>query len=403
MNQGALGFSTRAIHHGHNPYSGEGGLTPPIHVSSTYCFASAEQGGRRFAGEEGGHVYSRLGNPTLALLEERMASLEGAEAALATSSGMGAITSLMWTLLRPGDELITDKTLYGCTFSFYRHGLAEFGIKVVHADLSDPAAAEAAITPATKGIMFETPANPNMRVVDIAVMAGIARRHGLWTVVDNTYMTPWLQRPIALGADFVVHSATKYLGGHGDLMAGIVLGRHDDIQKVRMSGLKDMTGACLSAHDAHLVLRGMKTLALRMERHCASAQRIAEHLAGHPAVAAVHYPGLPGFPGREVMARQASGFGGMIAFEMKGGREAGIDLLNRLELFIRAVSLGDAESLVQHPASMTHSTYTPEEREEHGIGEGLVRMSVGLEDPDDLLADLDQALNWVAGRTHRAA
>ncbi len=387
------GFATRAIHEGYDPYSGAGALTPPIHVSSTYTFPTAEDGGARFAGEQAGLIYSRLGNPSTQLLETRIASLEGAEAAVVTGSGMGAIASLFWTLLRPGDELITDQTLYGCTFSFFHHGLAEFGITIKHVDLRDPANLATAIGPATKGVYFETPANPNMRVVDISAVAAECKRQGIWTAVDNTYLTPYLQRPIEHGADFVVHSATKYLGGHGDLLAGAVAGPADVMERVRMSGVKDMTGSCLSAVDAHLVLRGLKTLQLRMDRHSASAMQVAEFLAEQPGVDRVSYPGLSADPGYSVMQRQARAAGGMLAVDLRGGREAGIRFINRLRLFTRAVSLGDCESLAQHPASMTHSTYTPEERLRHGIGEGLIRLSVGLEDVDDLLADLAQSLD----------
>ncbi len=242
-------------------------------------------------------------------------------------------------------------------------------------------------------MFFESPANPNMRLVDIAAIAAIARRHGAQTVVDNTYCTPYLQRPIELGADFVLHSATKYLGGHGDLLAGAIVGPKETLDHVRFHGLKDMTGAVLSSQDAFLVLRGLKTLNLRMDRHCTNAQGVAEFLAAHPKVAVVHFPGLPSFPQFALAQRQMAQPGGMIAFELKDGIAAGRRFMNALQLFTRAVSLGDAESLAQHPASMTHAFYTLEEREHHLIGEGLVRLSVGLEDLADLVADLRQALD----------
>ena len=386
------GFSTRAIHHAYDPYAGTGDLNPPIHVSSTYTFPTVEDGAARFAGEQAGYVYSRVGNPTTVLLEQRLADLEGGEAALVTASGMGATTSLLWTLLKPGDEVIADKTLYGCTFGFFHHGLARFGVKITHIDLTDPANLAAAIGPATRVVYFETPANPNMRLADIAAIAAIARRHGALTVVDNTYCTPYLQRPIELGADYVVHSATKYLGGHGDLIAGAIVGPRESLDEVRFQGIKDMTGAVLSSQDAFLILRGLKTLALRMDRHCANAQAIAEFLARHDKVAVCHYPGLTGFPQYDLARRQMARPGGMVAFELKGGIEAGRRFMNALGLITRAVSLGDAESLAQHPASMTHSFYTPEQRAAHLISEGLVRISAGLEDADDLLADVEQAL-----------
>lgn len=386
------GFSTRAIHHGYDPLDAEGALTPPLHLTSTFAFETAEQGGARFAGEAEGHIYTRISNPTTDLLERRMASLEGGEAAVAMASGMGAITSVLWSILRAGDELITDKTLYGCTFSFFQHGLSRFGITVRHVDLTNPIALETAMTDKTKVVYFETPANPNMRLVDIAAISAIARRRGAKTVVDNTYATPVQTRPLAHGADIVVHSATKYLGGHGDLVAGIAIGSAEDMADVRMIGVKDMTGAVLAPFNAMLILRGLKTLQLRVERHAASAQRVAEALEAHAGIETVHYPGLTSFPQHALAKQQMTGFGGMIAFELKGGYAAGIAMMNRLRLIRRAVSLGDAETLIQHPASMTHSTYTREEREAHGISEGLVRISVGLENVDDILDDLHQAL-----------
>jgi len=393
------GFTTRAIHHAYDPYSGYGALNPPLYLSSTYTFPTVEDGAARFAGEQEGFVYSRVGNPTTALLEARIANLEGGEVALVTASGMGATTSLLWTLLAPGDEVIADKTLYGCTFGFFNHGLAKFGVRITHIDLSVPENLEKALNSSTKIVFFESPANPNMRLIDIAAIAELAHRQGAKVVVDNTYCTPYLQRPLALGADFVVHSATKYLGGHGDLIAGAIVGPKETIDQVRFYGLKDMTGAVLSSQDAFLILRGLKTLALRMHRHSENAQGIAEYLTAHPEVAVCHYPGLPTFPQYDLARRQMKLPGGMVAFELKGGIEAGKRFMNNLKLITRAVSLGDAESLAQHPASMTHSFYTPEERAEHLISEGLVRISAGLEDLDDLLGDVAQALTALTDGT----
>jgi methionine-gamma-lyase len=386
-------FSTRAIHAGYDATQHDGALVPPLHLSSTFVFETAEAGAELFSGAREGYFYSRIANPTVDLLERRLATLEGAEAAVATASGMGAIAAVFWSFLKPGDEVIVDKTLYGCTFAFMRHGLARFGVTVTHVDLTDPGNLVAAIGDATKIVHFETPANPNMRLVDIAAIAAIAREHDARTVVDNTYATPVLTQPITLGADIVVHSATKYLGGHGDLVGGIALGTQADMQMVRLVGVKDMTGAVMAPFNAMLVLRGLKTLKLRMAEHCRSALSVAAMLDAHPAVAAVHYPGLPGFAQHDLARRQMPGFGGMIAFELKGGHAAGVAMMNRLALVQRAVSLGDAESLIQHPASMTHSTYTPEERREHGISDGLVRLSVGLEEVEDIIADLVQALD----------
>ncbi len=386
------GFSTRAIHYGYDPAAHHGALVPPVYQTSTFAFPSAEYGAACFSGAEKGYIYSRIANPTLDLLEQRMAVLEGGEAAVAFASGMGAITAVCWTLLKAGDEIIVDKTLYGCTFAFFHHGLERFGVSVRHVDLTDPQALAASLSARTRLVYFETPANPNMRLADIAALSELAHAHGALVVVDSTYCTPWLQRPLEHGADIVVHSATKYLGGHGDLTAGVVVCNAELATQVRMVGLKDMTGAVLSPHDANLILRGLKTLALRMERHCDNAEKLAAYLACHADVARVSFPGLPDAPQHALAKRQMRRFGGMLAFELKGGLGAGRRFMNALNLITRAVSLGDAETLAQHPASMTHSTYTPEERAAALIPDGLVRLSAGLEDSEDLLADLEQAL-----------
>lgn len=387
------GFSTKAIHHGYDPRDHHGALVPPVYLTSTFTFASAEEGGRCFAGEADGYIYTRIANPTLALLESRMAALEGGAAAIAFGSGMGAITATLWTLLRPGDEIVVDKTLYGCTFAFLHHGIGQFGVRVTHVDMTDPAAVERAMAGNPKVVYFETPANPNMRLVDIAAVATVAHRAGALVVVDNTYCSPYLQQPLALGADVVVHSATKYISGHGDVTAGIAVASNAELaERIRLQGLKDMTGAVLSPQDAALLLRGLKTLALRMDRHCANAMAVARTLQAHPAVAKVHYPGLESDPQHALAKRQMRQPGGMIAFELHGGLGAGMRFINALRMVACAVSLGDAESLAQHPASMTHSTYTPEERAAAGVSDGLVRLSAGLEDTADLLADIERAL-----------
>ncbi len=385
-------FSTMAIHHGYNPMDNEGALAPPLHLTSTYAFETAEAGGEMFAGERAGYIYSRISNPTCDLLERRIAVLEGAEAGLALASGMGAITATMWTLLAPGDEIILDKTLYGCTFSFMQHGLVKFGVTVTHVDLTKPENLDAAISEKTKVVYFETPANPNMRLVDIQAISDIAHAHDAHVVVDNTYATPYLTQPIKHGADIVLHSATKYLGGHGDVVAGLLVGSEELVMEIRLYGMKDMTGAVMAPFNAMLILRGIKTLELRMDRHCSSAETVAELLEQSRGVQKVWYPGLESFEQHDLASRQMAQFGGMIAFELEGGMQAGIEMMNKFQMITRAVSLGDAETLVQHPASMTHSTYTPEERAAHGISEGLVRLSIGLEGIDDVIADLEQAL-----------
>ena len=395
-NQRPQGFATRSIHAGYDPLDYHGSLNPPVFLTSTYAFDRSDTGSDRFAGTAPGYIYSRVGNPTATVLETRLAALEEGEAALATSSGMGAITAVIWTLLKAGDEIVADKTLYGCTFALLHHQVARFGITTRFVDLTDPKNLSQALTAKTRMVLTETPSNPNMRLVDIAATAELCRARGVLFVVDNTYCTPYLQRPIPLGADVVVHSATKYLGGHGDLLAGAIVARKELIEQFRFVGVKELNGACISALDAFLVLRGLKTLSLRMDRHCETAMRLAHELEGHPAIKQVFYPGLDTHPQKSLASRQMKAFGGMIAIEMKGGLQAGKAFMDALDLVTRAVSLGDAESLVQHPASMTHSTYSPEERASHGFTDGLIRLSVGLEDYDDLRADLIHALDQQA-------
>jgi methionine-gamma-lyase len=386
------GFSTRAIHHGYDPFLHHGALNPPLYLNATYAFSSTEQGQKRFLGEEQGFVYSRIGNPTEAVLEKKLAQLEGGEAALATASGMGAITSLLWSFLQPGDEILADQTLYGCTYALLTEGISKFGVKTVFADFTHPDQLADKINANTRFLFFETPANPNMRIIDIKKISDIAHQYGTRVIVDNTYCTPYLQRPIELGADFVVHSMTKYLCGHGDVIAGAIIGMQEDIQHIHLFGVKDMTGAVISPFDAYLVIRGLKTLEIRMDRHSASALKLAQFIEQHEAVSEIYYPGLPSHPQHELAKTQMKDFGGMIAFELKGGYEAGVKFMDRLKLAMRAVSLGDAETLVQHPASMTHITYSPEDRSKHGISDGLIRISVGLENVQDILQDIEQAL-----------
>lgn len=392
MTQSNKHFNTQAIHYGYSPLDSQGALVPPVFQTSTFVFPTAQYGADCFAGKQKGHFYSRISNPTLELLEKRLAQLENGEGAVVFSSGIGAITSSCWSLLKPGDELIADMTLYGCTFTFFNHGLAKFGIKIKHVDLTNLEKLKEAITEKTKLIFFETPANPNMRVSDITKISEIAHQHNILVMVDSTYCSPYLQQPLGLGADIVVHSMTKYLSGHGDVTAGVIITTHALADKIRVEGLKDMTGACLSPHDASLILRGIKTLGIRMEQICQNAQRIAQYLEDNPKVETIYYPGLASFPQYELAKRQMRLAGGMIAIELKGGINAGREFLNRLNLFSRAVSLGDCESLAQHPATMTHATYSAEERQRHGISDGLIRLSIGLEDVNDLIADLKQAL-----------
>jgi methionine-gamma-lyase len=394
-----MGFGTKTIHGGNHGNSEFGALANPIYRTSTFTFTSAEEGGRRFAGEEEGHIYSRLANPTNEELEEKIALLEGAEAAMSTASGIGAITSSLYAALQAGDHVVVADTLYGCTFAMFNHGLPRFGIEVTFVDISNLDEVRNAMKANTKVVYLETPANPNLKMADIEKIAEIAHTNeDCMVFVDNTFCTPFIQRPLELGADLVLHSATKYLNGHGDVIAGITAGKDDFIQQVRLFGVKDMTGAVLSADDAYLVLRGMKTLEVRMERHCENAMKVAEFLEGHPAVEKVNYPGLESFQGYELAQKQMKLPGAMIAFELKGGVDEGRTVMNNLNVFALAVSLGDAESLIQHPASMTHAPYSPEERAAAGISDGLVRISVGLESADDLIADLKQSLDLIVAK-----
>lgn len=386
------GFDTRAIHGtgGKNPF---GTLATPIYQTSTYVFDSAEQGGARFALEEPGYIYSRLGNPTCTQVEEKLALLEGAEAAISCASGMGAITSALWVLLQQGDHMVAHKTLYGCTYAYFSHGLSRYGIEVTFVDMTNLDEVRKAIRPNTKVVYFESPANPTMEMVDMEAIAQIAHeKEGITVVADNTYCTPYLCRPIEYGVDIVVHSATKYLNGHGDVIAGFVVGSQEYINQVRLLGVKDLTGACLGPLEAFLISRGMKTLSIRMDRHSQNAQKVAEFLSQHPKVTHVEYPGLDSFKYKALADKYMKLPGGMISFEIEGGKPAGQRLINACKLCAVAVSLGDTETLIQHPASMTHSPYTPEECAAAGISQGLVRLSVGLENVEDIIADLEQAL-----------
>ncbi len=389
-----VGLGTKAIHAGNVKDTQYGALTTPIYQTSTFVFDSCEQGGRRFAGQEGGYIYTRLGNPTVSVLENKVAALECGEACVAAASGMGAISSALWTIAGAGKHIVADGTLYGCTFALLNHGMSRYGVEVSFVDTSDLAAVKAALKENTCAVYLETPANPNLKIADIAAVAEIAHAYNpdIKVVCDNTFASPALQNPLTLGADVVVHSATKYLNGHGDVIAGFVVGKADFIGEVRMFGLKDMTGAVMDPFAAYLILRGLKTLEIRMERHCANAKAIAEFLDQHPAVEKVYYPGLKNHVGHDIAVRQMKDFGGMLSFEVKGGRAAGTKLVNALHLITVAVSLGDAETLIEHPASMTHSTYTEEELTASGIPGGLIRLSAGLENAEDIIADLEQAL-----------
>ena len=395
MEMKKLGLGTTAIHAGtlKNLY---GTLAMPIYQTSTFIFDSAEQGGRRFALEEAGYIYTRLGNPTTTTLENKIAALEEGEAGIAMSSGMGAISSTLWTVLKAGDHVVTDKTLYGCTFALMNHGLTRFGVEVTFVDTSNLDEVKNAMKKNTRVVYLETPANPNLKIVDLEGVCKVAHTNpNTLVIVDNTFATPYMQKPLKLGVDIVVHSATKYLNGHGDVIAGLVVTKQELADQIRFVGLKDMTGAVLGPQEAYYIIRGLKTFEIRMERHCKNARTIVDFLNKHPKVEKVYYPGLESHPGYEIAKKQMKDFGAMISFELKGGFEAGKTLLNNLKLCSLAVSLGDTETLIQHPASMTHSPYTKEEREAAGITDGLVRLSVGLENVEDIIADLEQGLEKI--------
>ena len=395
MNNDKFGFGTKAIHAGNVKDTQYGALSTPIYQTSTFVFESCEQGGRRFAGEEAGYIYTRLGNPTTSVLESKIAALEGGEDCVATASGMGAISSALWTIAGAGKHIIADGTLYGCTFALLNHGMTRYGVEVDFIDTSDLENVKAHLKPNTCCVYLESPANPNLKITDISAIAEIAHAYNkdIKVVCDNTFASPALQNPLKLGADVVVHSATKYLNGHGDVIAGFVVGSAEFCSEVRMFGLKDMTGAVMDPFCAFLILRGLKTLEIRMQKHCLNARKVAQFLDSHPAVEKVYYPGLESHVGHDIAVKQMKDFGGMISFEVKGGRAAGAKLVNSLKLITVAVSLGDAETLIEHPASMTHSTYTEDELKASGIAAGLIRLSVGLENYEDIIDDLKQALD----------
>jgi len=366
-------------------------VSTPIFQSSTFAFESAEHGAAIFRGEDSSYVYTRLGNPTQTALETEMAYLEKGEAALALASGMAAATTAVLTCCQNGDHIVSGDTLYGGTHQLFTQTLPRLGITVTEVPAVDPQNFAKAINKNTKLVYLETPANPTLVVSDISAIAAIAHTHGIPVLVDNTFCTPYLQNPLELGADIVMHSATKYIGGHGDTVAGILVGKQDWIMQARMETLRDV-GGCISPFNAWLLLRGLKTLPVRMDRHMSNAMEVAQFLSYHPKVETVIYPGLKTHPQYELAARQQRGFGGMISFMVRGGREAGRIVMDNVELCTLAVSLGDVDTLIEHPATMTHSTYSEADLLKVGIDPGMVRLSVGLENVADIVADLRQAL-----------
>lgn len=386
---------TLCIHAGKEKGAHQGALTTPIYQTSTFVFENAEQGAERFAGEQEGYIYTRLGNPTTRELELKMAALEKMEDAAATATGMAAVSGAVLSFLEAGDHVIVSKAIYGCSFALFNHQFKKFGIEVSFVDMTDKQQLQLALQNNTKMLFAETPINPNLVVLDIEMIGLFCQQHKIISVIDNTFLSPILQTPVDFGIDIVIHSATKFLNGHGDVVAGVIVSNKENIATIKNTILKDI-GGTISPHDAWLILRGLKTLPIRIERHCKSAQKIAEFLTQQPLVKSVYYPGLPNHQGYPFIGKQMKGAGGVIGFELDATVEQSKIFINSVQLFSIAVSLGDAESLIQHPASMTHSPYTQEERIAAGINDGLIRISVGLEDANDIQADLEQAFECLS-------
>ncbi|WP_338753700.1 methionine gamma-lyase [Bacillus sp. FJAT-52991] len=385
-------METSVIHAGYDAKEHLGSLSTPIFQTSTFTFDSAEQGEKRFAGEEEGYIYSRLGNPTVRALEERIAELEGAEAGLAFGSGMAAVSAVLFALTKAGDHIICSQGIYGCTFGLLELMKEKYAITHDFCTMETEEQIRQLIQPETACIYVETPINPTMKLIDLEMVAKVAREKGIPVVVDNTFSSPYLQQPLQSGCDVVLHSATKFIGGHGDVIAGLAAGKKEFIQQVAMTTLKDI-GGVISPFDAWLLLRGLKTLPVRMDRHCENAAYIAEQLKQHPFVKKVLYPGDTENKDYVIMSKQMKAGGGLISFEIDGSKEEAQALLNKLSLIKIAVSLGDTETLIQHPATMTHSSIPREIREQMGITDQLIRLSVGLEAKQDIWQDLEQALN----------
>ena len=388
-----IDFDSECVHAGIGEYE-FGPVVPPIYQTSTFKFESVKQGAALFKGEEKGYIYTRLANPTIEAMENAVATLEGGYKALGCGSGMAAIYTTFISLLQTGDHIICSKSVYGPTTTLLSTVLNKFNIKSTFVNTSDLEQIKNALTPETKVIYVETPGNPTLETTDLKVVAEIAHSHNATLVVDNTFMSPALQQPLKLGADLVLHSMTKFLNGHADVVAGIIIVNDKETYTIFRKTLNQI-GGVIDPFNSFLVHRGLKTLALRMERHSISAMKIAEFLEKHPKVDWVRYPGLKSFPYYEIAKKQHKAPGGMISFELKGGHDAGETLMDSVNLCTLAVSLGGVETLIQHPASMTHASMGKEARESAGITDGLVRLSVGIENVDDLITDLKQALEQV--------
>lgn len=388
-------FETDVVHFGYDSKDHFGSLSTPIYQTSTFTFDTAEQGENRFAGEEEGFIYTRLGNPTVKALEERIAVLEKGEAGLAFSSGMAAVSATVIALTKAHDHILCSKGLYGCTFGLFSMLREKYFIESDYIDMATEEEIRQAIKPETAMIYLETPINPTMKMIDLEMVAKVAKEHNIPVVVDNTFSSPYIQRPIELGCDIIIHSATKYIGGHGDVIAGLVVGKKDFIQSMAMTTQKDI-GGTISPFDAWLLLRGLKTLPIRMDRHSLNAEKVTEQLKNHPMVKKVYYPFDPDNPDYAIAKKQMRLGAGVISFEIDGTKKDAQAFLNELSFVKIAVSLGDAESIIQHPATMTHAVVPPEERKKMGISDTLIRMSCGLEAWEDIWEDINQSLNKLA-------
>ncbi len=384
------GINTRLVHAGFHGDPATGAVTVPIYQTSTFAFRNAEHGAALFGGADDGYIYTRLGNPTIKALEECIGELENGRRGIATSSGMGAVSVVYLALLEKGAHMVSTASVYGPSRGLVEKHLSRFGVEATFVDTTDAANVRKALRPNTRLVYIETPSNPAMQVTDVRAVAEIAHAHGCPLVVDNTFASPYLQKPLDLGADVALHSVTKFINGHADIVGGILVAKTEEMDR-RLRPLMIALGCNMDPHQAYLVFRGVKTLGIRIERAQRGALEIARWLESRPEVDWVRYIGLPSHPQHELAKRQMSGFGTMISFELKGGLEAGRAVMDNVKLATLAVSLGGVETLIEHPASMTHAGMSREARLEAGITDGLVRYSTGIEDVEDLVADLQQA------------
>ena len=394
MKKKKIGFNTKLVHLGELEDS-MGSVTVPIFQTSTFSFKTAQHGADCFSGKDDGYIYTRLGNPTINALEETIAELENGFGGIATSSGMGAVNSIYLALLEQGAHLVSTASIYGPSRNVIEKHYNRFGVEATYVDTANPGNVKKSIRPTTKMILVETPSNPTMQLTDIRLIAEIAHEHGIPLVVDNTFSSPYLQNPLDLGADVVFHSITKFINGHADVVGGIIVTKEGNLYK-QIRDIMVNFGCNMDPHQAYLVHRGVKTLSIRIEKAQENAAKIAQWLEEHPIVEWVKYPGLNSHPQHELAKKQMRGFGTMISFELKGGLNAGKILMDNVELATLAVSLGGVETLIQHPASMTHSGVDREKKLKAGITDGLVRLSIGIENVEDLIDDLSQAINKIS-------